>query len=255
MKIFQNRYRIGKAYVSRTTPNHTIQTIKNAILKGENAYICIANMRSIIYGNKHTDYANILNNSLLTTPDGTPLVWCAKCWGYNDVKRTVGPDLFVTMLKENDNIKHFLLGDTEETLKKISQKGEYNNIVGYYSPPFCEVDEFDYKHIADLINKSNADIVWVSLRAPKQDYFAVRLLPYLNKKIVIGVGAAFRFALGQYKHPNKLIQKLGLTGIFWRKYSFTNFVKVYSSYLFYLIIYLSDITLYRLTHNTKKNEK
>ena len=44
--------------------------------------------------------------------------------------------------------------------------------------------------------------------------------PYLNGKLCIGVGAAFRSALDEYKHPNKTIQKLGLTRMFWRKIGF-----------------------------------
>ena len=110
----------------------------------------------------------------------------------------------------------------EEALAFIEQmKKKYAkdnaNIVGSYSPPFCELDEFDYTGIAKMINDSGANIVWLSLRAPKQDFFAVRLLPYLDKKICIGVGAAFRFSLGQIKHPPLIFKKLGLTGIFWRK--------------------------------------
>ena len=88
------------------------------------------------------------------------------------------------------------------------------------SPPFCEVDEFDYEGIAKMINETDANIIWVSLRAPKQDYFSARLAPMLEDgKICVDVGAAFRFALGQYKMPPKWAQKLGIIGLFWRKFN------------------------------------
>lgn len=214
------KYRIGKVYISRTTPENAIAKIIEACKSGENEYVCVSNVRTVAYANKHEDYCALMNNAYMCTPDGMPLVWMARLWGLKDVQRTVGPDLFTAMLKDNGNgIKHFLLGDTEETLAQMKAKYTDNasNIAGTYSPPFCELDDFDYKGMAKLINDSGANIVWLSLRAPKQDYFAVRLLPYLEGKVCVGVGAAFRFSLGQIKHPPKIFKKLGLTGIFWRK--------------------------------------
>ncbi len=217
-----DRYRIGNIYISRTTPAKTIESIKSAIKEKQNHYICVSNVRTVAYANKrcNEDYRHIMNNALLCTPDGMPLVWMARLWGLKDVQRTVGPDIFTTLLNDKESsIKHFLLGDTEETLTEMKKKYANNNtqIVGAYPPPFCELHEYDYCNIAKKINESGANIVWLSLRAPKQDYFAVQLLPYLDKKICIGVGAAFRFSLGQIKHPPKIFKKLGLTGIFWRK--------------------------------------
>lgn len=216
------KYCIGKVYISRTTPEKAITSIKEAVNDGRNEYICVSNVRTVAYANKkaNKDYCDLMNNAFMCTPDGMPLVWMARLWGLKDVQRTVGPDLFTAMLADkNSGIKHFLLGDTEETLEQMKKRyaKDNANIVGSYSPPFCELDEFDYSGIAKMINDSGANIVWLSLRAPKQDFFAVRLLPYLDKKICIGVGAAFRFSLGQIKHPPKIFKKLGLTGIFWRK--------------------------------------
>lgn len=219
------KYRIGKVYISRTTPEKTIANITQAVKEGRNEYVCVSNVRTVAYANKkgNKEYLELMNNAFMCTPDGMPLVWMARLWGLKDVQRTVGPDLFTAMLNDKkSNIKHYLLGDTEETLEKMMEKYATNgaNIVGSYSPPFCELDGFDYPGIAKRINDSGADIVWLSLRAPKQDFFAVRLLPHLDKKICIGVGAAFRFSLGQIKHPPKIIKKLGLTGLFWRKVDF-----------------------------------
>jgi UDP-N-acetyl-D-mannosaminuronic acid transferase (WecB/TagA/CpsF family) len=37
----------------------------------------------------------------------------------------------------------------------------------------------------------------------------------LDQKVCIGVGAAFRFYLGEYKMAPPLIKKLGLMGLYW----------------------------------------
>lgn len=243
------KFRIGKVYISTANPSNAKQLITKAVEDGVNDYICVSNVRTVAYANKDVAYREVMNQAFMCTPDGMPLVWMARLWGLKDVKRTVGPDLFVQMIEDkHSGLKHFLLGDTEETLAAMMAKfadGDSSNIVGTFSPPFCELDEYDYAGIAKMINDSDANIVWLSLRAPKQDFFAVRLLPYLNKKICVGVGAAFRFSLGQIKHPPKIIKKLGLTGLFWRKINLKQ-IGWYFHHFFLLIKWGSGILLARL---------
>lgn len=58
------------------------------------------------------------------------------------------------------------------------------------------MDDFDYRDIAKRVNKDGADIVWVALGAPKQEIFMSKLKPYLQKGVMIAVGAAFKFYSG-----------------------------------------------------------
>lgn len=244
----QNSYRIGKTYISATTPADAQSRIEQAALSGQGGYVCVSNMRTVVYANKHNDYRVVMDNAFMCLPDGTPLVWMAKLWGLGNVQRTTGPDLFLSMLGTPENgIRHFLLGDTEETLSALKSKYSQSLIVGTYSPAFCEVDEFDYEDIAQRIRESNADVVWIALRAPKQDFFDARLFEYLPDKVLIGVGAAFRFALGEIKHPSKMVQKMGLTGLLWRKMSIKNFI-TYVHFFVMLSIFIVEILFRRIFH-------
>ena len=62
--------------------------------------------------------------------------------------------------------------------------------------PFADVDSFDYPAIAETVNRVDPDIIWVSLGAPKQEIFMSKLKPYLNRGVMIGVGAVFNFRSG-----------------------------------------------------------
>ena len=210
------KYRIGKTYISATNPEDAKKRIEEAALNGKGGYVCVSNPRTVVYASKHSDYLEVMKNSFMNIPDAEPMLWAAKLWGLKTVKRTMGPILFNDMLVNKENgLKHFLLGDTNETLKKLLEKYKDSNIVGSFSPPFCELSEYDYESIAKMINDSGAHLVWISMRAPKQDFFAARITPLLHNKICIGVGAAFRFTLGEYKMAPPIIKKLGLTGIYW----------------------------------------
>lgn len=249
------RFRIGKIHISNTNPDDARQKIQTAALAGEKAYVCVSNMRMVRFANKNTEYRKVMEDSMMNLPDGTPLVWLGKLWGLHDVKCTNGPSLFNTMLQINDNrLKHFLLGDTEDTLNVLVTKytKEYNaNIVGIYSPPFMPVEDFDYPMIAELIKKSAANVIWVAMRAPKQDLFGKRMMNYLDKGICIGVGRAFRFATGEFTMPEDTwISRMGLRGFKIARISKLSLLVWYIKTSFYLLYYCFQILIWRLLGKT-----
>lgn len=241
---FGYQYKIGKIYVSITSPQNAIQQIEEAVEQGLNTHVSVSDFRMVCYASSHTEYNEIMQTSYLNLPDGMPLIWMARLWGVKEAQHVLGPELFVNMLKKPENgIKHFLLGDTDEVLAKI--KAEYTEkygslIVGTFSPPFIDVNDYDYQNIAEMINTSGANLVWVSMTGQKHGYFAVRIEPFLDRKVLIGVGAAFRYSIGLYQIPNRFLQKIGLTGIIMRKHSWWKF-RWYVKHSFILMGYSLQI--------------
>jgi N-acetylglucosaminyldiphosphoundecaprenol N-acetyl-beta-D-mannosaminyltransferase len=239
---------IGNVKVSATNINDTINFIENQSKKKETIQICVLDFNAACNAQKDKNYRQIINNAGLSLPDGVPLIWLAKISGLKGIAQTPGPEIFDTLLKKHENkLKHFLLGDTEEVLNKIENKyiNSYNsNIVGKYSPAFIDISEYDMNLIAALINKSNADIVWISMTSPKQDFFGYLIAPQLENKIIIGVGAAFRYSIGIYKLPSGFKRKIGLAG-FMRKDSFLKELKWYSLRTIHLIKFAAKICLLR----------
>lgn len=221
-EITNTFFRIGRVRISITDEDKAIGDIKKYIQKKQGGYICISTLRTVVIANKDDEYQKVMENSLMNTPDGTPLVWCGHWWGLKEVQRACGPHIFPRILKDKDPIlKHFFLGDTDETLASLTKKAteEFGAlVVGCYSPPFAPLEEYNMQDIAKKINESGANIVWTSLRAPKQDILNARLLPLLNDGIVlIGVGAAFRSVIGGLRQPDGILQKMGLAGLKFRR--------------------------------------
>ena len=241
-------YRIGKVPVHVTTVPDAGARILSAIAGGEKGYVCVSNMRTVVAANRDSAYLDVMEHSLLNVPDGTPLVWCGKAWG-KPAKRVVGLDLFTSLL--SSGVPQFFLGDTEETLAAVKEKAAADGCVvaGGYSPPFAPLEEYDLQGIADRINASGARLVWTSLRAPKQDLLAARLLPYLDDGIVlVGIGAAFRLFLGEYELERGFLQKLGLGGLkMLRNTTLWKELKWYVVHGVCLIRYLFEIVWKRLT--------
>lgn len=59
-------------------------------------------------------------------------------------------------------------------------------------PPYTSVEEFDYANIAKEIETDEADIIWIALGAPEQEYFTSRLESRLKRRVTIAIGAAFK---------------------------------------------------------------
>jgi N-acetylglucosaminyldiphosphoundecaprenol N-acetyl-beta-D-mannosaminyltransferase len=108
--------------------------------------------------------------------------------------------------------KHYLLGSTTETLKKladqIAQKFPNAQIVGTDSPPFREPTTQELLARDRKISDSGANIVWVGLGTPKQDYEVERLKASLPVT-ALAVGAAFDFLAGTVEQAPIWMQKSG----------------------------------------------
>lgn len=246
-------YRIGRVRISITNEDDAVQYIKDAVCRKQKGYVCISNMRTVTIANKDDAYQEVMENSLMNTPDGTPLVWCGHWWGLKEVERACGPHIFPRVLKDNNPaLKHFFLGDTEETLAALTKKvtEDYGaSVVGTYSPPFKPLEEYDIVGIAQMINNSGATIVWTSLRAPKQDILSAMIVPFLNDGIVmVGVGAAFRSEVGGLRQPDGVLQKMGLAGLLFKRKgsSWWKEIKWYIAHATYLMQYFFTIMWRRL---------
>lgn len=64
------------------------------------------------------------------------------------------------------------------------------------------------------INESGADVLWVSLTAPKQDFWIARHFDELNISVAIGVGAAFDVVAGNIERSPEWMQRNGLEWLY-----------------------------------------
>jgi N-acetylglucosaminyldiphosphoundecaprenol N-acetyl-beta-D-mannosaminyltransferase len=129
-----------------------------------------------------------------------------------------GSDLFRFVISESHlDTRHFFLGGTEEILSDLIQECLRLNprvkIAGSFSPSFTE----DYLQICresiELISSSKANVLWIGLGSPKQDFVA----DYLASKMFLqcyAVGAAFDFVGGNKREAPRIIQITGLEWLF-----------------------------------------
>lgn len=205
--------------------------------EGRSGAVHLVNAYTISLSHSDPDFHRLLHSGSANLPDGKPLTWISRML-HKPVLQVRGPSLFESILalgRETDT-KHFLLGSTEATLKMLMRAIEDRfpgaRIVGAESPPFREATIAELASQDNRIAESGAQIVWVGLGTPKQDYEVERLARKLPV-VAIAIGAAFDFMAGTKKEAPRWLSRLGLEWLFrlmseprrlWRRYLVGNFL-------------------------------
>ena len=231
--------------VSRVNPVLAVGQICEWVAQKQRTYVCVAPVATLVDAQQDPKYLQAVNGAGMVTPDGMPVVWLARSRGCKDIARTYGPDLLLETCNQGQDLglRHFFYGATEDTLQKLQQKllGAYPRIkvVGTYAPAFKPGVWQEDKEVIDRINSSGADIVWVGLGSPKQDFWMQLHRPLLDVPVIVGAGAAFDFCSGAKPQAPRWMQGLGLEWFFrlccepgrlWKRYLVGN-----SLFLFYLL--------------------
>lgn len=182
-------------------------------------YICVSNVHTTVMSFENSEYCKIQNNGILAIPDGGPLSSLGRRRGYNQMRRTPGPNLMDEIFRisvEND-FTHFFYGSTEDTLLKMHQKLMIRypgiKIVGMYNPPFRAISEHEDSETIQRINVLHPTFVWVGLGAPKQEKWMSEHQGKV-KGLMIGVGAGFDYFAENINRAPEWMQKSNLEWVY-----------------------------------------
>jgi N-acetylglucosaminyldiphosphoundecaprenol N-acetyl-beta-D-mannosaminyltransferase len=228
------------------------ESIINSILSEltpRNRCISASGSHGLVYSKSNDDFARTLMKFEINLPDGMPLVWLGRLKGFREMKRCYGPKFFKEMLTKTSElpINHFFcggnLGVAEELRLACEKKFKNNKIVGTLTPPFLELSQieyFDFGSIAEKINRSGANIVWIGLSTPKQEIFALNLSKLTNVNYIVCVGAAFDFHTDNVTQAPEWLQNIGMEWFFRMciepKRLFRRYFEIVPSFLYFSII-------------------
>jgi N-acetylglucosaminyldiphosphoundecaprenol N-acetyl-beta-D-mannosaminyltransferase len=74
--------------------------------------------------------------------------------------------------------------------------------------------ESERRAVADRINASGAEIVWVGTGSPRQELWMQRMRPLLQAPVLVGVGAAFDFHAGLVSQAPRWMGDRGLEWLY-----------------------------------------
>lgn len=222
------------------------QIINSWISTRDHHYVCITGVHGVMESQSDEKLRRIHNDAGMVTPDGMPMVWLNRAAGNSHVSRVYGPDLMLKVCGEGvaRGTRHYFYGGGDGVAKLLAESltARFPGLIvaGTYCPPFRKMTEAEDSQLVSEINSLHADIVWVGLSTPKQEYWMSSHLRRLDAPVMIGVGAAFDFHAGLKRQAPLWMQRSGMEwfyrlmtepGRLWKRYLKNN-----PLFVFYLLL-------------------
>jgi N-acetylglucosaminyldiphosphoundecaprenol N-acetyl-beta-D-mannosaminyltransferase len=217
-----------------TDYSRTVSWMDDMIAEHAPGYVCVANVHTVMASSEDRELRAALLASSFNVPDGQPLVWAINSLGHPLAARVYGPELMARACSHASVHGHrfYLYGGRNQgalvqLALNLRQRFPGVKIVGGYSPPHRPLTPDEEVAVADEINRSRADVVWVGIGVPKQEKWMARMRPRLDAPLLIGVGAAFDFHAGLVPQAPYWLQEAGLEWAYrlaqeprrlWRRY-------------------------------------
>jgi N-acetylglucosaminyldiphosphoundecaprenol N-acetyl-beta-D-mannosaminyltransferase len=216
--------------------DHAVQTALAWARARESRYVCHCNVHAVVTARGDARLHRALNDADLVTPDGMPVAWWLRGLGHARQPRVDGPDMMwrLCAAAARRGTKVYLYGGTVGTLARLRRRlvAAFSNleIVGTESPPLMTNSALADARAADRINRSGAQLVFVGLGCPKQEYW-MRLNRGRVRAVMLGVGAAFDYHAGDVARAPPWLRRAGFEWFYrmvadprrlWRRYAVTN---------------------------------
>jgi exopolysaccharide biosynthesis WecB/TagA/CpsF family protein len=180
-------------------------------------HVCTVNPEFIMIARSDPNFYNVLTRADLCIPDGVGLLWAARYKGEALPERVTGSDGVPRIAERaaQEGWRLFFLGAApgiaDRAAEILMERYPGLKVVGTYSgsPAPYEEDE-----LAEQINASGADILFVAYGAPVQDKWIARNLPRLHVKMAMGVGGTFDFIAGIIPRAPQWMQRLGIEWLY-----------------------------------------
>lgn len=228
-----------------------ILTSRAELAKLPEGKLLINTINAFSYDNARKDvlFSEALQKGDVLIPDGISIVKACRFLNAKSQpkERIAGWDLFVYEMEKLNRVggKVMFLGSSDAVLNLIRQRvaEKYPKIeVDTYSPPYKPVfSDEENEAMISAINRSNPDLLWIGMTAPKQEKWAYTHLDRLDVHCHIGtIGAVFDFFAGTVKRAPERWQRVGLEWLYrllseprrmWRRYFIGN-----AKFIYYIMV-------------------
>lgn len=183
-------------------------------------YVCFCEANLCVQATKDLEVRRILHDASLVLPDGVSMTLGGRLLGKPFPDRLPGPTVMLEYCRfcAPYGARHFFYGGPEGVARKVADNltGMIPNlqVAGTYSPPFRPLNQTEEFEVKEMIERSKADVLWISLGAPKQEKWMAEHLHQIDVPLMLGVGAAFDFHSGNKKWAPQWIRKIGLEWVY-----------------------------------------
>ena len=207
--------------IALTDYEQAMDVMDGMIARRERGYVCAIAVHALMVAHHDEETRRALSGSSLTVPDGRPLVWALAMLGHRLSDRVYGPELMARYCERaaSTGVRMFLYGGRNQgalvqLVLTLRQRYPGLRVVGGHAPPYRALRDDEQDAIAEQIDRSGADVVWVGIGVPKQEKWMAAMRSRLMAPVLVGVGAAFDFHAGLVPQAPGWMQSAGLEWAF-----------------------------------------
>lgn len=205
---------LGVDVSSETYEQLTSQLLKN-IDQNKKSFIVAINPEKIMKAQEDESLRELLNKATYQIPDGIGVIIASMIKRGKIRKRVTGIDMMLHICETatTNGKKIFLYGAKPGVVDVAKQKLE-EKYPGIDIAGTLHGYEKDQTVVAETINASQADIIFVALGSPVQEKWIINNMNCLTPKVYQGVGGSFDVVSGRLKRAPAFFQKLGLEWLY-----------------------------------------
>lgn len=235
--IFPETHPVLGVPVGVTTLQRTVDLVNHWIAVGTRTrLVTFTNVHMVVEAQLRPEFHELLSRTDLNCPDGAPVFWLVRLQDAA-AEKISGPDFMPLFCEQSVALghRHFLYGGApgvpEQAAETLRTRYPGIRIAGQHAPPFRDLTAQEAEETVAMINRSGADVVWVSLGCPRQEWWLHEFGPKLNAKVVLAVGQATDILAGARSRCPTLMSTLGLEWAYrltkdprrlWKRYFVTN---------------------------------
>ncbi len=180
--------------------------------------IVTSDVTAVVRARSDPEFAQVIAQADLVTPDGTGVVWGARLLDVPFVERVPGCDLVdhVCRLAAQRGYRVFLLGAApgvaERAARELVRRYPALNVAGTHHGYFSAEEE---AAVVRAVASARPDILFVAMGIPKQEKWIRRHLHELGVPLCMGVGGSFDVIAGDIPRAPAWMQRCGLEWL-WR---------------------------------------
>jgi len=190
--------------------SHAVESIIDRIKKGQKSLCFAINPEKIYRVQSDIELKEVINTADIHICDGVGVVIATKILYGRRIHRITGIQLFCDLIAraEKEGLKIFILGASPEANKGACEKllAKHPNLqIAGRQNGYCS----DSAAIVKMINDSGADMLFVAMGSPKQEFWIAEHKDAINVPFCMGIGGTLDVVSGHAKRAPKLFRKTG----------------------------------------------
>jgi N-acetylglucosaminyldiphosphoundecaprenol N-acetyl-beta-D-mannosaminyltransferase len=210
------RVQLLNATFDPLTLSQTVDAAFGMLAARQRGWLATVNVSILMMMRSDKRLQSFVDGAALVVADGQPLVWCSRWLGQCLPERVTGVDLVDVMCRRAaaEGKRVFLLGARPATVEKLAGMlaAKHVNLQVDFADGYFGRDESAAR--VALIHASRADILFVGMGVPLQEYFLAEHWDRLGVGVAIAVGGSFDVLAGQRARAPPWVQNVGMEWLF-----------------------------------------